>query len=222
LYIARTTDLSRSFVDIGRYRSQLRSVYLFEVRTISVNDILAFLDFVPALETLHLQSSSFVSNGHYEGDEDCIGVVLANLPKSSRHLKALVFHEVEFPEIFPAITPDSFPKLRVLDMVDESPNFPLSVTQLSDFLRNLKALEILHLDFSMIEALQRNKLLDNILSTVEVYTCCKVDEMEPAIADAVRDGQLKNSFGVPVEEWAGLEVDEFVRDWEYNVNERLN
>jgi hypothetical protein len=65
-------------------------------------------------------------------------------------------------------------------------------------------------------------LLDNILSTVEVYTCCKVDEMEPAIADAVRDGQLKNSFGVPVEEWAGLEVDEFVRDWEYNVNERLN
>jgi hypothetical protein len=220
LYIARATDLSRSFVDIGRYCSQLRGVYLFDVRSVSIDDILAFFDFVPALETLHLQSVSFVSDDHHEGDEDCIGVVLANLPKSSRHLKALVFHQVELPEIVPAITPDSFPKLRVLDMVDEARSFPLRITQLSDFLRNLKALEILHLDFSMIEGLQRIKLLDNILSTVEVYTCCQVDEIEPAIADAVRDGKLKNSFGVSVEEWAGLEVDEFVKDWECNMSER--
>jgi len=189
------------------------------VSYVSINDFVEFLTLVPALEVLSLQVPDFKSTIiHRLGKEDphYIGLVLKTLATNNPRLHTLSLHNIRLPDVFPTIPPHSFPALRVLDMFDyhrgRSPRSP-TIRNLLEFLKSLRALEVLHIDSTNLQLFDSEKLVcDAISPKVEVHTTAKLGKMEPAVKEAARAGRLTSHNEISFKRWAGIE-DEFVRGW---------
>jgi hypothetical protein len=221
LYVSRTNyfSLSHGLVEIAQCCSRLQEVYMNAVSYVSINDFVEFLTLVPALEVLSLQVPDFKSTIiHRLGKEDphYIGLVLKTLATNNPRLNTLSLHNIRLPDVFPTIPPHSFPALRVLDMFDyhrgRSPRSP-TIRNLLEFLKSLRALEVLHIDSTNLQLFDSEKLVcDAISPKVEVHTTAKLGKMEPAVKEAARAGRLTSHNEISFKRWAGIE-DEFVRGW---------
>jgi len=221
LYVARTNyfSLSHGLVEIAQSCSRLQEVHMDAVSYVSISDFVEFLTLVPALEVLSLQVLDFKSTAiHRPGKEDphYIGLVFKTLATNNPRLHTLSLHNIRLPHIFPTITPNSFPVLRVLDMFDfhrgRSPRSP-SIRNLLEFLKSLRALEVLHIDGLNLQLFDSEELVcDAISPKVQVHTSIRPSKMKPAVKEAVRACRLMNHDDISFKRWAGIE-DEFVRGW---------
>ena len=225
LYICKSNYLSHHLVEVAKSCKRLREVYISQAKGVKITDFIEFLCLVPNLEVLHVESMRF--EGQSQIDPNQIGAILATLPSTSPRLRTLVLHHIQLPQTFPIITTESFPELRLLDLYDASyltslflsnsrqPPSP-RIQNLSIFLQNLRALEILHIDCGNLRLFDSQEFVWDILSPrVQIYTSQNFLSMGSAIAEAVVAGRLKYSIDWLNQEWAGLELDHFVRDWRF-------
>jgi len=225
LFVSNSRSLSSRVVQVAKACVRLQEVYLYEVSVI-IDDFIKFLHLIPDLVILHLDAVRFGSrNAFAKSDEENMATVLETLPSTSPRLHTLVLHHVELPHVFPTITPESFPNLRVLDLFDGHyvfwrllPHPPLHarLRNLQEFLQNLRALKILHITDFHIRLVGSNVFVWDILPPqVEVFTSQNPDSMCTAIAGAIATGRLKNTYGISSEQWPGIQVDGFVRNWRF-------
>jgi len=218
LYISKSNYLSRHLVDIAKTCKMLREVYLSHARDVLIADFLEFLRLVPDLDILHLIAMTFGSDNKNQPGRDSnhIGTILGALPSTSPQLRTLFLDHVSLPTIFPTITTESFPKLRVLGLDDPSHK----VQNLSSFLENLLSLEILHVDSITLQLFDSTELVSDVLSPrVAVYTPQTALSCNSPIVEAVGAGKLKYSTPWLRQNWAGVEADAFVADWTFNTFE---
>jgi len=220
LYLSKSNYLSRHLVDVAKTCKMLREVYLSHARDVCIADFLEFLRLVPDLEILHVIAMTFGSdNGNRPSrDSDHIGAILDALPSTSQQLRTLFLDHVSLPTIFPAITTESFPKLRVLGL-DHQPASH-KIQNLLSFLQNIRSLEILHIDCRTLQLSNSTELVSDVLSPrVAVYTPQNALSSKSPIAEAVGAGKLKYSTSWLRQNWAGIEADAFVTNWTFNVFE---
>ena len=225
LFVSNSRFLSSRVVQVAKACVRLQEVYLYEVSVI-VDDFIEFLRLIPDLVILHLDSVRFGSqNAFAASDEESMATVLETLTSTSPRLHTLALHHVELPHVFPTITPKSFPNLRVLDLFDGhyllwrlSPHPPrhAQLHNLQEFLQNLTALEVLHITYFHTRLVGSNEWVWDILPPqVEVFTSKHPDSIGDAFAGAIAAGRLKNTYGISSEQWPGIQVDGFVRNWRF-------
>ena len=224
LYVSRSNyySLAHGLVEIAQSCNQLKEVHM-DAFDVSISDFVEFLTLLPALEVLTLQATNFKSTAiHRPGTQDpyYIGLILKTLATNNPRLHTLSLHNIELPDFFPTISVNSFPALRILDMFDYRRGLAIGPSlrspnsrNLLEFLRDLRALEVLHIDSLNLQLFDSDVLVCDVISPkVEVHTSERHGNLEPAIEEAVCAGRVTNHNEISFKRWAGIE-DEFVRGW---------
>jgi len=178
LYLKTHAELLSGLLDIPKSCKLLREVYLCDNDAMKVGVFTKFLQRLPKLECLSLKQQQFFGDEYDLGNPVHIGTILRTLSEKNQLLRTLVLHGIELPVTLPNIAPMCFPKLRVVDIQSAdgmriSPDYVSSgsTTNLSAFLQNLPALEILHISArNCVLPGNMGTLCDCLLSKVQIYT----------------------------------------------------
>jgi hypothetical protein len=199
---------------IARSCPEIREVYFREFGPIVITSFLDFLKHLANLRTLHVVGQLFVSPNRDEDDSVNIAKLLKELPRYNRNLRTLVLRCMFLPRQFPEITTDSYPHLRVVDL--SRTRWMSTILELRkqnesiiDFLGNLPALEVVHLDQTYTEF--DGRIFDILPRTVQVHTILS-EETEPGkFSNEILQGRLVDKLGMS--SMAGLEEDRFMLHW---------